>query len=211
MGNDPLLLQGHLSDLRWLLLRPNADRLALRSCEAAPCGGIDGRVRVQLLKRPDLLCYFSAFVLVFVCSTMGMMNLPLMILSTLGGTQQQVGIAYSVAPVFELPFMVVFGLLASRGKPAPLMYPPGRDHRGRVLRDPLTGDGALAGLSGSDPERRNGRGGLRHSHHVFPGLHSEPARHRHQSLQQRQPDWFDRGLPLLRIAHELARQIKRLQ
>ena len=75
----------------------------------------------QLLKRPDLLCYFSAFVLVFVCSTMGMMNLPLMILSTLGGTQQQVGIAYSVAPVFELPFMVVFGLLASRGKPAPLI------------------------------------------------------------------------------------------
>ncbi len=69
----------------------------------------------QLLRRADLLCYFSAFVLVFLCGTMGMMNLPLMIMQTLGGTRQQVGIAYSVAPVFELPFMLLFGLLASRG------------------------------------------------------------------------------------------------
>lgn len=75
----------------------------------------------QLLKRPDLLCYFCAFVLVFVCSTMGIMNLPLMILNTLGGTQKQVGIAYSVAPVFELPFMLLFGLLASKGSPGPLI------------------------------------------------------------------------------------------
>jgi SET family sugar efflux transporter-like MFS transporter len=74
-----------------------------------------------LLRRPDLLCYFSAFVLVFMCSTMGMMNLPLMILQTLSGNQQQVGIAYSVAPVFELPFMLIFGLMASRGKPGPLI------------------------------------------------------------------------------------------
>jgi SET family sugar efflux transporter-like MFS transporter len=76
---------------------------------------------VRLLRRSDLLCYFSAFVLVFVCGTMGMMNLPLMILHTLGGSQQQVGIAYSVAPVFELPFMLLFGLLASRGRPGPLI------------------------------------------------------------------------------------------
>jgi SET family sugar efflux transporter-like MFS transporter len=75
----------------------------------------------RLLRRPDLLCYFSAFVLVFVCVTMGMMNLPLMILQTLGGSQEQVGIAYSVAPVFELPFMVIFGLLASTGRPGPLI------------------------------------------------------------------------------------------
>ncbi len=75
----------------------------------------------RLLRRPDLLCYFSAFVLVFVCSTMGMMNLPLMILHTLRGTQQQVGVAYSVAPFFELPFLLLFGLLASRGSPGPLI------------------------------------------------------------------------------------------
>lgn len=75
----------------------------------------------RLLRRPDLLSYFSAFVLVFVCTTMGMMNLPLMILHTLGGTKQQVGIAYSVAPFFELPLMLLFGLLASRGSPGRLI------------------------------------------------------------------------------------------
>ncbi|HEY1763931.1 MAG TPA: sugar efflux transporter [Opitutaceae bacterium] len=77
---------------------------------------------LQLLRRPDILCYFSSFVLVFVCMTMGMMNLPLMILQSLGGREQQVGIAYSVAPFFELPFLFLFGLAAARGgKPVPMI------------------------------------------------------------------------------------------
>jgi len=96
----------------WLFI-PSRPPAAVGSAAKVPLG--------RLLRRPDLLCYFCAFVLVFVCSTMGMMNLPLMILNTLGGTQQQVGIAYSVAPVFELPFMLLFGLLASRGKTGPLI------------------------------------------------------------------------------------------
>ncbi len=75
----------------------------------------------QILRRGDLLCYFTAFVLVFICITMGMMNLPLMVLRTLGGTEQQVGIIFSVAPVFELPFMFYFGVLASRGSPGRLI------------------------------------------------------------------------------------------
>lgn len=76
---------------------------------------------LQVLRRPDLLCYFTAIALVFMCITMGMMNLPLMILRTLGGTKGDIGIAYSVAPVFELPFMLWFGLLASRGHPGRLI------------------------------------------------------------------------------------------
>lgn len=76
---------------------------------------------LQVLRRPDLLCYFCAIAMVFICTTMGMMNLPLMILRTLGGTEEQVGIAYSVAPVFELPFMFYFGLLASRSHPGRLI------------------------------------------------------------------------------------------
>jgi len=87
----------------------------------APVAPGDRVPLARLLRRPDLLCYFSAFVLVFLCVTMGMMNLPLMILQTLGGSQQQVGITYSVAPVFELPFMLIFGLLASQGRPGPLI------------------------------------------------------------------------------------------
>jgi len=96
----------------WLFFpsrRPNAAGAAAR----VPLG--------RLLRRPDLLCYFSAFVLVFICGTMGIMNLPLMILHTLHGSQEQVGIAYSVAPFFEFPFLLLFGLLASRGHPGKLI------------------------------------------------------------------------------------------
>jgi SET family sugar efflux transporter-like MFS transporter len=69
----------------------------------------------QALRNPELLVYFAGFVMVFTCLTMGMMNLPLLVLRTLGGTGHEVGIIYSIAPVFELPFMFYFGLLASRG------------------------------------------------------------------------------------------------
>ncbi len=87
----------------------------------APVARADRVPLLRLLRRPDLLSYFSAFVLVFVCGTMGIMNLPLMILHTLGGTRQQVSITYSVAPFFELPFLLLFGLLASKGRPGPLI------------------------------------------------------------------------------------------
>ncbi len=87
-----------------------------------PTAGTAARTPLgKVLRRPDLLCYFVAIALVFVCITMGMANLPLMIRRTLGGNQAQVGIAYSVAPVFELPFMFWFGLLASRGHPGRLI------------------------------------------------------------------------------------------
>jgi SET family sugar efflux transporter-like MFS transporter len=70
----------------------------------------------QAMKSPTLLAHFIAFALYFCCSTMGMMNLPLLVLNTLHGNQGQVGIVYSVAPVFELPFMFYVGWLATRGE-----------------------------------------------------------------------------------------------
>jgi SET family sugar efflux transporter-like MFS transporter len=75
----------------------------------------------QALARPDVLAYFVAFSLLFASSTMGMMNLPLLVLNVLHGTGQQVGIIYSVAPAFEIPFMLFFGLLATRGDQARLI------------------------------------------------------------------------------------------
>jgi len=63
---------------------------------------------------PKLAAHFLAFALFFACSTMGMMNLPLLLLHELGGGERQIGIAYAVAPVFELPFMFYFGALATR-------------------------------------------------------------------------------------------------
>lgn len=68
----------------------------------------------RALSHPILLAYFGAFALYHACSVMGMMNLPLYLTRTLAGTETDVGIAYSVAPVFELPFMVCVGVFALR-------------------------------------------------------------------------------------------------
>ncbi len=68
----------------------------------------------SLVRIPGLVAHFAGFVLFFSCSTLSMMNLPLMILNTLHGSETQVGIAYSVAPIFELPVMFYVGLLATR-------------------------------------------------------------------------------------------------
>ncbi len=91
-----------------LVFVPGAPALARNSPEAhAPLR--------EIFARPGLLAYFTGFVLLFTCGTINMMNLPLLVLDTLGGTVRHVGIVFSVAPVFELPFMFYFGLLASRG------------------------------------------------------------------------------------------------
>jgi MFS transporter, SET family, sugar efflux transporter len=68
----------------------------------------------KALSTPGLLPHFAAFVLYFACSAMGMTNLPLLLLDVLHGSVNDVGIAYSVAPLFELPLMLVMGILAMR-------------------------------------------------------------------------------------------------
>jgi len=68
----------------------------------------------KLLGRWDVFAHFLAFVLIFTSGTIGMMDLPLLVLDVLGGSKEQVGIIYCIAPVFELPFMLYFGLLATK-------------------------------------------------------------------------------------------------
>jgi MFS transporter, SET family, sugar efflux transporter len=65
-------------------------------------------------KNPALIAHFLAFALYFACSTMGMMNLPLLLLQDLRGSERDIGLAYAIAPIFELPFMVYVGVLATR-------------------------------------------------------------------------------------------------
>ncbi len=69
---------------------------------------------MQALRVPGLLPHFTAFIVYFACSSMGMMNLPLLLLGPLHGTTRDIGIAYSVAPLFELPLMLMMGILATR-------------------------------------------------------------------------------------------------
>jgi SET family sugar efflux transporter-like MFS transporter len=68
----------------------------------------------RALRVPQLLPHFVAFSCYFACSTMGMMNLPLLLLGPLQGSTRDVGIAYSIAPLFELPLMLWMGILAIR-------------------------------------------------------------------------------------------------
>jgi SET family sugar efflux transporter-like MFS transporter len=86
--------------------------------EVAPVGlkttKKDEQSLLKLLGRWDVFAHFLAFVLIFTASTVGMMDLPLLVLDVLNGTKEQVGIVYCIAPVFELPFMLYFGLLATK-------------------------------------------------------------------------------------------------
>ncbi|MBI5382558.1 MAG: sugar efflux transporter [Opitutae bacterium] len=75
----------------------------------------------QMFQPPGLLAYFLGFCLFFVCTTMCIMNLPLFVLHSIGGTATHVGIIYSLAPIFELPFMIYFGLLAAHCDQAKLI------------------------------------------------------------------------------------------
>ncbi len=68
----------------------------------------------RTLRVPGLAAYFLAFVCFNCSSTLGMMSLPLLIVNTLNGTETQVGIAYSLAPIFEVPLMFFVGILATR-------------------------------------------------------------------------------------------------
>lgn len=66
---------------------------------------------------PGFLPHFIAMTLILSCTTISMMNLPLLMVETLGGQARQVGIAYSIAPVFELPLMWFIGIWAARIAP----------------------------------------------------------------------------------------------
>lgn len=65
-------------------------------------------------RTPGLVRHFLAFTLYFACSALAMVNLPLLLLEALGGAPRDIGIAYSIAPVFELPLMLLTGALAAR-------------------------------------------------------------------------------------------------
>jgi MFS transporter, SET family, sugar efflux transporter len=74
----------------------------------------------RALTKPRLLVSFLAFVLIFSALSMNLMNLPLLITEQLGGTKRNVGTAFAIAPVFEIPFMLWLGR-ATPDKQAPLI------------------------------------------------------------------------------------------
>jgi SET family sugar efflux transporter-like MFS transporter len=75
----------------------------------------------QFLARPFIFFNVLAFTFIFTTSTMAFINLPLFMKNTLGGTDTHVGIMFSIAPIFEIPFMLYLGILVSRWKQSVLI------------------------------------------------------------------------------------------
>lgn len=75
----------------------------------------------RVLTRPVILVHYIGFVLLFSGFTMNMMNLPLLVTQQLGGTAGDVGFIFGIAPFLEVPLMIWFSHLASRGHQVPLI------------------------------------------------------------------------------------------
>jgi len=71
------------------------------------------RLRDVLVRR-DVLLWFLALTLMLAAHAMSVTNMSLLVLRALGGNESQVGVIFSLAPVFELPLMLYVGLLATR-------------------------------------------------------------------------------------------------
>ncbi len=88
----------------------------VRFCPHPPSAASAPRAPIwQVLARPDIAAVFIAFLLFFAAHAMNMLNLPLMITESLGGTKQHVGIVFGIGPAAEVPLMLWFGILAARG------------------------------------------------------------------------------------------------
>jgi len=69
----------------------------------------------KTFRRADVLISFIAFAFLLGSQSINMMNLPLAIIHTLHGTERDFGIVFGIGPLVEVPMMLWFGHLSSRG------------------------------------------------------------------------------------------------
>jgi hypothetical protein len=67
-----------------------------------------------LWRDPAILPWYLALITAFAAQAISMSNMSLYVIEELAGSERHVGIIFSLAPLFELPFMPYFGLLATR-------------------------------------------------------------------------------------------------
>jgi SET family sugar efflux transporter-like MFS transporter len=82
---------------------------------------LDKPAQSALWARPDVLPWLVAFIFVFAAQSIGMSNMSLYVLHELEGTAAHVGFIFSLAPMFEVPFMLYVGLVATRVEAAHLI------------------------------------------------------------------------------------------
>jgi MFS transporter, SET family, sugar efflux transporter len=64
--------------------------------------------------KPHILANLVAMLLLTAATSINMLNVPQFVTKVLHGSEMHVGIIFSVPPVFEVPMMVAFGILATR-------------------------------------------------------------------------------------------------
>jgi SET family sugar efflux transporter-like MFS transporter len=76
---------------------------------------------LDLMRRRDVAFWFSAIALMLAAHTMSSNNMSLLVLRVLGGDESDIGVIFSLAPIFELPLMLYVGLLATRVRSSKLV------------------------------------------------------------------------------------------
>ncbi|MCR2807760.1 sugar efflux transporter [Paenibacillus soyae] len=70
----------------------------------------------QIMLQPLILINVIAFACISTAHNMSMMNMAQFVTKEIGGSQQDVGVIFSITSVFEIPFMLGFGILATSVK-----------------------------------------------------------------------------------------------
>jgi SET family sugar efflux transporter-like MFS transporter len=70
----------------------------------------------QIVFRPMIFINVIAFTCISTAHTIGMMNMAQFVTKEIGGSQHDVGVIFSITAIFEIPFMLGFGYLATRIK-----------------------------------------------------------------------------------------------
>jgi MFS transporter, SET family, sugar efflux transporter len=68
----------------------------------------------KYIKRPYIFGYLAAAFLLSTATSIHMLNVPQFVIKVLHGTEMNVGVIFSVAPVFEVPLMVLVGVWATK-------------------------------------------------------------------------------------------------
>ncbi|WP_026693376.1 sugar efflux transporter [Peribacillus kribbensis] len=68
----------------------------------------------KYISRPHIFGNLAAAFLLYAATSIHMLNVPQFVTKVLHGTEMQVGIVFSVAPIFEVPMMIIIGMLATR-------------------------------------------------------------------------------------------------
>lgn len=76
---------------------------------------------LKLVRHPFIMANFTAMMLISAASTITLMNMSLFIIEVLNGTERHVGVIFGLPPVFEIPFMIGAGYLATRIKSLTIM------------------------------------------------------------------------------------------